>query len=89
MTHKIAIASAEESCDDTDFSNIGDSLLTLFWIFVLIAYLSALFSVVWDLVPDRRLNEWWKAIWMVFLLFVPVLTALFHRPWSRNGRTTI
>lgn len=63
---------------DTAFGSIWDFLASLFWIFVLIAYLSALFAVVWDLVSDRSLNGWWKALWLVFLLFVPVLTALVY-----------
>jgi hypothetical protein len=38
----------------------------------------ALFSIVADLFRDHTLNGWWKALWIIFLLFVPFLTALVY-----------
>ncbi|GAB3616567.1 SHOCT domain-containing protein [Okibacterium endophyticum] len=60
------------------FTSFWDFISSLFWIFVLVAYLFTLFTIVWDLVSDRTLNGWAKAAWIVFLLFVPVLTALVY-----------
>lgn len=48
------------------------------WSFVFIAYLIAIFSIVTDLFRDRELNGWWKALWLVALIFVPFLTALAY-----------
>ncbi len=46
--------------------------------FVFIAYLIALFSIITDLFRDRKLNGWVKAIWFIFLIFLPFLTALVY-----------
>jgi hypothetical protein len=49
-----------------------------FWTFAFIAYLFALFAIIADLFRDHKLNGWFKAIWIVFLIFVPFLTALVY-----------
>jgi hypothetical protein len=53
-----------------------------FWLmvysFFFLAYLMVLFQVVADLFRDRELSGWWKALWMVFLVFLPVLTAFVY-----------
>lgn len=60
------------------FSSLWDTLWWLFTIFVFVAYLIALFSIVSDLVRDRELNGWAKAGWLLFLIFLPFLTALAY-----------
>nr|WP_221446978.1 SHOCT domain-containing protein [Microbacterium thalassium] len=47
-------------------------------VFVFFAYLFALFAIIGDLFRDRKLNGWWKAVWILFLIFVPFLTALIY-----------
>jgi Phospholipase_D-nuclease N-terminal len=49
-----------------------------FWIFAFVAYLIAVFSIIGDLFRDKTLNGWLKAIWFLFLIFVPFLTALVY-----------
>lgn len=53
-----------------------------FWLmiysFFFVAYLMVLFQVVADLFRDKELSGWWKAVWMVFLIFLPVLTAFVY-----------
>lgn len=51
---------------------------SFFWIFAFIAYLIALFAVIGDLFRDHKLNGWWKALWIVFLVFIPFLTVLVY-----------
>ncbi|MBU4556970.1 MAG: PLDc N-terminal domain-containing protein, partial [Actinobacteria bacterium] len=51
---------------------------SFFWVFAFIAYLIALFAVIGDLFRDHRLNGWWKALWIVLLVFVPFLTVLVY-----------
>ena len=49
-----------------------------FWVFVFVAYLMVLFSIIGDLFRDHTLSGWWKAVWIIFLIFVPFLTALIY-----------
>lgn len=58
--------------------NFWDIVWTFFWTFAFIAYLFALFAIIGDLFRDQKLNGWWKALWILFLLFVPFLTALVY-----------
>ncbi len=41
-------------------------------------YLILLFSIITDLFRDHKTSGWVKAIWIVFLFFVPLLTALVY-----------
>ncbi len=59
-------------------SNLWDFLWMFLTIFIFIAYLMALFSIIADLFRDQKLNGWFKAIWFIFLIFVPLLTALVY-----------
>lgn len=49
-----------------------------FWAFVFVAYLFALFAVIADLFRDHELSGWWKAVWILFLIFIPFLTVLVY-----------
>jgi hypothetical protein len=53
-----------------------------FWLmvysFFFVAYLMVLFQVVADLFRDRELSGWWKALWILFLIFLPFLSALVY-----------
>lgn len=64
---------------------IWDFILWFFWIFVFVAYLMVLFSIIGDLFRDDSLNGWLKAIWILFLIFVPFLTALVYLIARGNG----
>jgi predicted PurR-regulated permease PerM len=50
----------------------------LFGVFVFIAYLTVLFTIIADLLRDHTLPGWAKAVWLLFLMFVPFLTALVY-----------
>jgi hypothetical protein len=58
-----------------------------FWVFVFFAYLMVLFSILSDLFRDSSLNGWLKAVWIIFLIFVPFLTALVYLIARGNGMT--
>ena len=60
------------------WENIWNVIWLLFWSFAFVAYLFALFAIVADLFRDHKLNGWWKALWIIFLIFVPFLTALVY-----------
>ena len=53
-------------------------LLLIASTFVFIAYLFVLFHVVFDLFRDTELGGGFKALWIIGLIFVPVLTALLY-----------
>ncbi|MGA0566362.1 SHOCT domain-containing protein [Rathayibacter sp. KR2-224] len=61
-----------------DWSNFWSVIWLFFWSFALISYLFALFAIIGDLFRDGKLNGWWKALWVIFLVFVPFLTALVY-----------
>lgn len=52
--------------------------LYTFWIFAFVAFLMLLFLVLVDLFRDPSLNGWWKAVWVIFLVFLPVLAVLVY-----------
>lgn len=59
-------------------TNFWDVFSGLFGFFVFIAYLVALFSVIADLFRDTTLGGWAKAVWLLFLVFVPFITLLVY-----------
>lgn len=62
----------------TILSNFWEVLWAIFWAFAFITYLFAIFAIIGDLFRDHKLNGWWKALWIVFLIFLPFLTALVY-----------
>ncbi|MRX43620.1 SHOCT domain-containing protein [Agromyces kandeliae] len=66
-------------------SNFWNFVWIFFWSFAFIAYLFALFAIIGDLFRDHQLNGWWKAVWIIFLMFVPFLTALIYLIARGNG----
>lgn len=59
-------------------SNFWEILWTAFLIFAFVAYLMILFSIITDLFRDPTLNGWYKALWFVFLVWVPYLAAFVY-----------
>lgn len=55
-----------------------DFFWLLVWSFFFIAYLMVLFQIIADLFRDKELSGWWKAVWIIFLIFLPVLTSLVY-----------
>jgi hypothetical protein len=50
----------------------------LVWAFVFACYLIVLFQIIVDLFRDEDMSGWWKAVWIVFLIIVPFLSALIY-----------
>ena len=48
------------------------------WVFAFTTYLIAVFMIIGDIFRDNSLNGWLKAVWLIFLIFVPFLTALIY-----------
>jgi type VI protein secretion system component VasK len=60
-----------------DYS-LGDALVTIIWIFLFVAWILVLFTIIGDLFRDHQLSGWVKAVWILFLIFIPFLTALVY-----------
>jgi len=58
--------------------SVWDIFWFFFWVFVWVAYLFVLIYIVIDIFRDRSLNGWLKAVWVIFLVWVPFLTALVY-----------
>ena len=55
-----------------------DFFWLLIWSYIFVAYLMLLFRIIADVFRDRELGGFAKALWMIALIFVPVLTALIY-----------
>lgn len=69
------------------FANIWDVLLWALTFTVFIGYLIALFSIITDLFRDHKMTGWVKAVWFVFLIFLPLLTTLVYLVARGRGMT--
>lgn len=65
-----------------EYQGFWGSFWDLIWwflaVFVFVAYIYAIFAIISDLFRDRKLSGWAKAIWVIFLIFLPFLTALVY-----------
>jgi hypothetical protein len=60
------------------WENFWDIFWWFFIVYAFFAFLYALFIVIADVFRDKDLSGWWKAVWIVFLAFVPFLTLLVY-----------
>lgn len=60
------------------WGSFWDIIWWFLWAFVFVAYLFVLFAIISDLFRDHKLNGWWKALWIVLLIFFPFITALVY-----------
>jgi hypothetical protein len=58
--------------------SFGEALLTVLSIFVFVAWIMVLFTIIGDLFRDHEMSGWGKAIWILFLVFLPFLTGLIY-----------
>jgi len=59
-----------------------DSFLDFLWLiivsFAFVAYLIVLFQIVTDLFRDKGQKGWHKAVWIIFLIVFPLITAVVY-----------
>ncbi len=60
-----------------DFT-LGDALLTTLSIFFFVIWIWILITILSDLFRDHETSGWAKAAWVLFLVFIPFLTALVY-----------
>ncbi|WP_438352588.1 SHOCT domain-containing protein [Microbacterium sp. CJ88] len=72
----------EIAASTVEYQGFWGSFWDIIWwfltIFIFISYLFVLFAIIGDLFRDHALNGWFKALWIVFLLFFPIITALVY-----------
>jgi hypothetical protein len=59
-------------------SNFWDLIWLILSTFVFVAYLLILFHIVLDLFRDSEVSGFAKALWIIGLIFLPLLTALVY-----------
>jgi predicted PurR-regulated permease PerM len=59
-------------------SNFWDIIADIFYIFIFVAYLMVLFRIFVDLFSDHELAGGWKAVWIIALVFAPLISALVY-----------
>lgn len=57
---------------------LGEALLVVLEIFFLVIWLWILITILIDLPRDHEVLGWAKAAWVIFLLFIPFITALVY-----------
>ena len=61
----------------------------IFWWFftacVFVAYLFGVFAIIGDIFRDHKLSGWWKAVWIFFLCFLPLVTLLVYLAARGDG----
>jgi Na+-translocating ferredoxin:NAD+ oxidoreductase RnfE subunit len=60
------------------WSTFWDMMGFFWWSFVVVASIFVLIIIVIDIFRDHTLNGWWKALWLLLLVFVPLVTALVY-----------
>ncbi len=58
--------------------NLGELLLFALEIFFFVIWIWILIVILSDLFRDHELSGWGKAAWVLFLVFIPFLTALIY-----------
>jgi len=57
---------------------LGEALLTVLSVFFVVIWIWILITVLIDLFRDHELSGWLKAVWVFFLVFLPVITVLIY-----------
>jgi hypothetical protein len=58
--------------------SFGELLLVVVEIFFFVIWIWILFTIITDLFRDHEMSGWGKALWILFLVFIPFLTALVY-----------
>jgi hypothetical protein len=58
--------------------NFGDLLLLVFEVFLFVIWIWILIAIISDLFRDHGMSGWVKGIWIIFLVFIPFLSALVY-----------
>lgn len=57
---------------------LGEALLTTLSIFFFVIWIWIVITILMDIFRDHEMGGWAKAFWVLFLIFIPFLTALIY-----------
>ena len=57
---------------------IWDFFVWFFWFYIAISCIWIFITIIVDVFRDSTLNGWAKALWVIFLVFLPFLAALIY-----------
>lgn len=60
------------------WASFGDLIWWFLSVFIFVSYLFVLFAVIGDIFRDRSLKGGWKTLWIILLIFLPLVTALVY-----------
>ncbi|MDZ4093232.1 MAG: PLDc N-terminal domain-containing protein [Arthrobacter sp.] len=69
------------------WENFWDIFWWFIYVYAFFAFLFALFVIIGDIFRDKELNGWLKAVWIVFLAFLPILGVLVYLIARGKGMT--
>lgn len=69
------------------WENFWDIFWWFIYVYAFFAFLFALFVIISDIFRDKELNGWLKAVWLVFLAFLPLLSVLVYLIARGKGLT--
>ena len=58
--------------------SIWDFLIWVFWFYIAVACIWVFITIFIDIFRDHSLNGWGKALWVIFLVFLPFLAAIVY-----------
>jgi hypothetical protein len=58
--------------------SFGELLLVVVEIFLFVVWIWILFTIISDIFRDHEMSGWAKALWILFLVFIPFLTGLVY-----------
>lgn len=67
--------------------NIWEFFVWVFWVYVLVACVWIFITIAIDIFRDHSLNGWGKALWIIFLIFLPFLAAIIYLIARGRGMT--
>ena len=74
----IRLTARPDMLSDMDNYPLLDLMLTMLWFFFFVAWLFLLVNLTGDIFRSDDLSGWGKAGWLLFLIAVPVIAALFY-----------
>ena len=66
---------------------LWDFLVWIFWVYVAVACIWIFITIIMDVFRDPSLNGWGKALWVIFLVFLPFLAAFIYLIARGRGMT--
>ena len=58
--------------------SFGDLLLSVVEIFLFVIWFWILFTIIGDLFRDHEMSGWAKALWIIFLVFIPYISMIVY-----------